>query len=512
MQNINSKVVFKDYSPNQMMLFPPSLEEMIEEKHPVRVVNEVIDQINIQPVLSKYKGGGTSSYHPRMLLKVLVYSYLRNIYSSRNIESALKENVHFMWLSGMNKPDHNTINRFRGERLKDGLKSIFTQIVVLLSDSGLLSLEELYLDGTKIEANANRYSFVWGKSVKTRKEKLLKQVDLLWEYANKVAKEEMEEEEKPDFAAISPEDLENTIRKIDNALKGKSIGKEEKQKLSIAKKQYPERLEKYNEQENLLGSKRNSYSKTDPDATFMRMKEDHLKNGQLKPSYNLQVSSNSQFIINFSIHQNRADSPTLPLHMDQIAQQYSQLPQTLTADSGYGSEENYEYLKKNDIKGFVKYNYFHLEQTKKYKEDPFRQENLHYNAEDDCFYCPMGQKMEKVGQQKITNPNGFEQHIISYQAQNCKGCPLISKCHKGKRNRIITVNHKLRNYKEEARRNLMSEEGIKHRSKRPIDVEPIFGFIKQNKNFRRFNLRGREKVEIEVGLLSIAINLAKKAA
>ena len=161
--------IFKAYHQNQMMLLPPNLEELIPQNHPVRIVNEVLDKIDIQPLIRQYKTGGSSSYHPLMLLKVIVYGYINNIYSSRKIEEALQQNIHFMWLGGMNTPDHNTINRFRSDKLKDSLKNIFVQVVRLLADEGLLSIKELYTDGTKIEANANRYTFVWGNAIKTNK-------------------------------------------------------------------------------------------------------------------------------------------------------------------------------------------------------------------------------------------------------------------------------------------------------------------------------------------------------
>jgi transposase len=173
-KNNRTKVVFKDYSPNQILLLPPSLEEMIDPNHPVRVVNQVIDSLDIDLLINKYKGGGCSSYHPRMLLKVLVYGYLTNEYSSRKIEQALNQNIHFMWLSGMSYPDHNTINRFRSDRLKGVLKEVFSQVVLLLVEKGIITLKEAYLDGTKIEANANRYTFVWGRSISKSKERIKK--------------------------------------------------------------------------------------------------------------------------------------------------------------------------------------------------------------------------------------------------------------------------------------------------------------------------------------------------
>jgi transposase len=493
-----------------MMLLPPSLEEMIIENHPVRVVNSVIEQIDLTPLLAKFKGGGTSSYHPKMLLKVMVYAYLNNIYSSRKMEAALLENIHFMWLSGMNKPDHNTINRFRSERLKDVLKQVFGQIVSLLAEEGLLSLKELYVDGTKIEANANRYTFVWGNAVKTNKEKIKKQVDELWQYAQQVAAEEMADETPIDFKEINAQKVKQAIARIDEALKEKPISKKVRQKLNYAKKTWPEALDRYKQHEKIIGDGRSSYSKTDHDATFMRMKEDHMKNGQLKPAYNLQISSNNQFITNYSIHRQTTDTGTLIAQLEQHKELYDQCPDAVTTDAGYGSEENYMYLEQNHIDSYVKYNYFHLEQKK--SKDPFHPESLYYNSQQDYLVCPMGQLMQNIGTATKKTDNGYIQTYTLYQARNCHGCPLRGQCHKAKGNRIIQLNHNLRRLKNITRQNLLSEQGIKHRKKRPWDVEPVFAYIKHNKNFKRFMLRGKEKVEIEAGLLAIAHNLSKKAA
>jgi transposase len=506
-----NKVVFKEYSPNQMLLLPPSLEEMIAADHPVRIVNRIIDSIDLDPLLKKYEGGGTSSYHPRMLLKAVVYGYLSNTYSSRKLEEAVKTNIHFMWLSGMSQPDHNTINRFRSERLKHVLKQVFKQVVLLLAEAGLVSLKEIYLDGTKIEANANRYTFVWGNSIKTSKERIGKQIEELWQYATQVAQEELKDTQPVTFDKIDAEKVRATIAQIDEALKDKPVSKKVKQKLNYAKKNWPENLEKYEQQEKIL-KQRGSYSKTDEDATFMRMKEDHMKNGQLKPGYNVQVSSNNQIITNYSVHQNPTDTTTLPKHLEQFSQLYEQTPHVVTADAGYGSEENYAYLEGADINAFVKYNYFHQEQTKKHQQDPFKQDNLFYNEKQDCFYCPMGQKMRKTGERKKKTSTGYEQITSLYEAQNCTGCPLKSLCHKRDGNRIIEANHRLRKYKQQAKERLLSPEGIAYRKKRSADIEPVFANIKHNKGFKRFMLRGLEKVSIETGLLAIAHNLSKMAA
>jgi len=509
MHSSKSKVVFKDYNPKQNMLLPPSLDELIDDNHSVRVVNQVIDHIDIDPLIKKFKGGGTSSYHPRLMLKVLIYGYLTNQYSSRKIEDALHQNIHFMWLSGMSYPDHNTINRFRSERLKGVLKQVFSQVVLLLVEAGHVSLKEAaYLDGTKIEANANRYTFVWGRSIKTNREKIKRQLKELWAYAESIAKEELENNEPDDFEQIDAEKVRQTIDNIDKALSGKEVDKKKKQKLNYARRNWPKNLDKYDEQEKQMGD-RNSISKTDPDATFMRMKEDHMLNGQLKPAYNWQISTQDQFILGYTIHQTTADTTTLPAHMESLEETLGQMPETLVADAGYGSEENYEYLEDKEVEAFVKFNYFHKEQTKKLKEDPHRIENLHYNEQLDCFYCPMGQAMSFVGESTQTTKNGYKQLKRHYQAQNCNGCPMRGVCHKGEVNRIIEVNPRLMRYKAIIRERLNSERGKKYRSQRPVDVEAVFGIIKSNHNFRRFMLRGLEKVEIEAGLLSLAHNLRK---
>lgn len=437
----SSKVVFKDYKPKENLLFPPNLSELIDEKHPVRIVSGIIDGLDIKSLIKSYKPGGTSCYHPKMLLKVLIYGYLSNIYSSRKMEQALKENIHFMWLSAMSRPDHNTLNRFRSERLKGEVKGIFTQIVLLLEKEGLVSLETTFVDGTKIEANANGYTFVWGRAVKKHKERIAEQLEELWNYAEGVAKDELQNTEDIDFKEVDSGKVAQTIEKINEVLKGKKTASKIRQKLNYAKKNWAVNLEKYKHQQEVLQG-RNSYSKTDTDATFMRMKEDHMRNGQLKPAYNLQVSTNRQFILHYSIHPNPTDTKTLESHLQGFEESYRKVPKELVADAGYGSEENYNLLKSKKIKAYVKYNYF--------------------------------RKDQKSGQ--ITT------------SQN---------------------NPKLAKIREKAFKLLSTRKGIQLRKQRCYDVEPVFAQLKHNKNFKRFMLRGKNKVEVEIGILAIAHNLKK---
>lgn len=509
-----STVVFKRNLQGQTMLLPPDLGELIPADHPVRVVNDILERIDITELLRQYRPGGTSSYHPRMLLKVLVYSYINNLYSSRRIEESVGQNIHYMWLAGMSRPDHNTINRFRGKRLQGCLRPIFTQVVLLLCEEGLLSIKELYTDGTKIEANAGRYTFVWGNAIKHSKERIKKQLNELWEYAKGVAASELDDPEPPGNGPIDSEKVKDTIARINDALKGSGarVDKKVKQKLNYAKNRWPGALERYAGQEEVLGKSRKSYSKTDTDATFMRMKEDHMRNGQLKPAYNVQISTNNQYIASYSIHQRATDTTTLIPHLEQHISDYGK-PANITADAGYGSEENYRWLERKRITGYVKHNYFDRDQNGNIRsKKPYTVDKLAYDPERDLYYCPSGEPMDNIGTRRPRTGTGFGQTITLYRARSCEGCPLRPRCHQQQGNRIIQVNHNLNRLKRQAEKRLKSKRGIKKRKQRCHDVEPVFGNIKHNHGFKRFMLRGLDKVNVEMGLLALAHNLRKRAS
>jgi len=238
-----------------------------------------------------------------------------------------------------------------------------------------------------------------------------------------------------------------------------------------------------------------------------------MKNGQLKAGYNVQISTSNQFIVNYTIHPNPTDTTTLAAHIHQHQASFGKTLKTLTADAGYGSEENYELLKAKDIQAYVKYGMFDKQQSEKYSsKKSFSPDKLFYNQAKDCYICPMGQQMDYIGNSKRVTTTGFRQISKKYQAKNCSNCPLNGACHKSKGNRIIEINENLEKYKLVAYELLNSEKGIEKRKQRCHDVEPVFGNIKQNHGFRRFMLRGKQKVAIEWGLLAIAQNIRKKAA
>lgn len=508
---------FKDYDQQQNWLFPPSIEDFIAKDHPVRIVNNVIEQINIDSLIQAYRVTGKPGYHPKMMLKVMVYAYMDNIYSSRKIEKAMRENINFMWLANRQVADHNTIARFRSEKLRSAFKDVFKQVVLLLAKEGLVSLKQVYTDGTKIESVAGRYTFVWGNAIKTNKKKMAEQLEQMWDYAQRIAEDEDKDPEPPDFKPLDPEKVKATAQKINKILKGNDkASSKAKAKGRYIAQHFPKNLEAYQQKESILGE-RNSYSKTDPDATFMRMKEDHMLNGQLKPGYNVQISSENQFVVNYTLHQQANDLHTLAPHLEQFTKLYQSYLEELIADAGYGSQENYELLEQNKVKAFVKYGSFDKEQakvkTKKRKGvKPFERDQLYYNPEKDTYTCPMGQTMKNIGTRSRRTKSGYLQQYSVYQAQNCQGCPLRGSCHKAKTNRQIERNHQLEEYRKKTRELLCSETGEQRLKRRTADVEPVFAHIKSNRNFKRFTHRGLEKVDLEFGLHALAHNVKKMSA
>lgn len=504
-----AKIRFKELISNQCVLFPSNLLERIPDNHPVLIVNQVVDQLNIDCLLSRYKGGGTSAYHPRMLLKVLFYAYLCNLYSCRKIAKALQENIYFMWLSGNSTPDFRTINRFRGEGLKEDIKELFTQIVLLLQEAGYISLDVQYIDGTKIESASNKYTFVWRGSVEKYKSKLEDKIrDVLSLVDKHIEQDKQEEKLSEQPKPIDSDLLRSKVDELNSRLH--KMDKIERKQVQQLQQDYLPRLEKYEDQLEKLGD-RNSYSKTDQDATFMRMKEDHMKNGQLKPAYNVQIGTEEQFITNLGIYQRAGDTPTLPSFLLDFENSYHKQSQTVVADAGYGSEQNYEFMEDNHIEAYVKYNYFHKEQKRAWKRNPFAVQNLFYNKEGDFFICPMGQRLTNMGEKKNKSDVDYTSTVTRYQAQNCNNCPLWCLCHKSKNNRIVEVNYKLNQYKKKAKERLLSEKGIYHRGKRCIEPEAVFAQIKHNHGWNRFRLKGLQKVNIEFTLVAIAHNLRKLA-
>ena len=508
---MSTKIHFRDYNPKQIILFPQRLDKDIAENDPVRVIDMVIDNLKLDNFKKLYKERGRSPYHPKMMLKAIIYGYMNNLYSCRKIETALKRDIHFIWLAGYEQPDFNTINRFRN-RVKDEINQVFTQLVILLAEKGFITLDVEYIDGTKIESKANKYTFVWRKSTEKNRAKLLEKIKtLLGQIDDTIAQENAEPENGQSF---TPAELRDIADELNRSLDNMPATKEQKEKRKVIKKQIKElrehadKLSEYDEKLRILGE-RNSYSKTDQDATFMRMKEDAMNNGQTKPGYNLQIGTENQFILDFGLFQTPGDPLTMISFFNSFLHRYDKFPKIFVADSGYGSEENYRYMEESGIDAYVKYNWFHREQRMHYEPNPFSSQALYYNAEGDYYICPMGQRMNRIGTSTAKTESGYITESARYKAQRCDGCPLRGSCFKAKGNRIIEVNHRLNEYRRKARERLTSEKGLRYRGQRCIEPEAVFGQMKYNMAYKRFRHTGIDKVNMDFAFFAIAFNLKK---
>ena len=505
---------FRSYDPDQTLLFPQRIDRDIPKDDPVRILKSVIESLDLSGFKKLYHERGRSPYHPKMMLMVILYSYMNNVYSCRKIEKLLYRDIYYIWLSGYQKPDFATINRFRN-RVKNEIGHIFTLLVLILVEKGFVTLEVEYLDGTKIESKANKYTFVWRKSVERNREKLLEKIRVLLQQIN----EQMAQDKAADVDTLelTPQTLCEISKEFKEALgsapeaktKEEKAAQRGKNKMFKELERHGEKLAEYNSRlEQMEG--RNSISKTDPSATFMRMKEDAMCNGQTKPGYNLQISSENQFITDFALFPNPTDTLTFIPFLGSFPGRYGRFPKRVVADSGYGSEENYRFMDEAGIEGFVKYNRFHLEHRPRYKPDTFHPDSLYYNEEGDYYICPMGQRMSRTGTVQPRTEGGYISQSACYRAIRCKGCPLRCLCYKAKANqRTIRVNHRLNSYKRKACELLTSEEGIKERGRRCIEPEAVFGQMKSNMAYRRFRHMGKDKVVMDFTFFAIAFNIKK---
>lgn len=378
----------------------------------------------------------------------------------------------------------------------------------MMVDLDFVSLEKQFIDGTKIEANAHKYSFVWKKSVEKNKAKLQAKIDSVLKDIGQAIESDLKDTDNKEQLEIDSQKLEEKIQAINQNAKAELLTKKQKKVVEKLKKEQLSKLKEYENHLEILGD-RNSYSKIDTDATFMRMKEDHMKNGQLKPAYNVQVSTENQIITHFSIHQKSTDFTTLEGHLVGFKNAYNKDSKQIIADAGYGSDENYQMLDNENVEFFIPYNMYRIEQTRKHKKNLFHPQNLHYNKELDFLVCPIGQKFAKIYTKSSKITTGFLQQHSVYQAQNCNGCPMRGQCFNAKGNRRIEINHNLQYLKAKAKENLESQEGKEIYAKRCVEPEPVFGNIKQNKHFKRFTLRKLPKINLEFGLIVIAHNFAK---
>ena len=517
-----TQVEYTAYGTEYQVCLPMNLEIIIPSDEPVRLLNAVTEELDYRRLTATYSRFGRIEYSPRLLFKIVLYGCSRGIYGTREIERACRENVNFMYLlEGHRPPDHNTIARFRKEHLPYAVEDLLNQMVKLLVQRGEISFGEsaVFIDGTKIEANANRYSFVWKTAVTKRQAKL----------GEKIAEELPKLLEASATGIVAPYIITvQRLKKLRKCLyakktesnttfvKGKGHHKSGLQKAIEAINEWLEKLKRYNLDIHICGE-RNSYSKTDPDATFMHMKEDHMKNGQLKPGYNVNVATVSEYIIGNYISADRTDTKTFIPFLKKLCNVHP--VRRVVVDSGYESEENYNYVDGSEqLSLFVKPADHEQKKKRKYKNDIGRRENMAYDAEKDEYTCAQGKKLQAVGVKKRKSDTGYVQEVTVYECADCKNCPAKGKCIRQKktdktpledRTKRLNVSKYFIRQREAMEKKISTDEGILLRINRSIQAEGVFAMIKEDMNFRRFLTRGNANVMVEWYLVSMAFNILK---
>ncbi|MGI6366563.1 MAG: IS1182 family transposase [Bacillota bacterium] len=506
-----------DYTPTggaYQLVIPMDIGELIPEDDSVRLLNAVLERMDYRKLHAAYSRLGRIETPPKSLFKVLVYGYMNGIYSSRALEQACKRDVNFMYLLGRSSaPDHATIARFRSERLPSVMDDLFSQLVYYLAEAGELSLLNAFIDGAKFEANANRYSFVWKKSTqkneakmqaKMRVElpKIAAEFGLRFRVGEKIRAKDLKKLRKRLYA----------LKEDTKFVKGKGKRKTPLQRAVETVEGYLARQRRYDGHNHIFGD-RNSFSKTDKDATFMRLKEDHMRNGQLKPAYNATIAVDAEYIVAAMISQERSDMATFIPIMEKL------LPLGYTepvADAGFESEENYTWCEENGQIAFIKPANHDRAKTRKYRSDIGKRENMLYDAESDAYICYAGNKIQAAYEKKAKTKSGYSTVTTVYSCARCAGCPHKAKCIKGsskipleKRSKNLHVSKTFQRQRAEMEGRINSEKGILLRTNRSIQVEGAFGVLKQDMGFRRFLLQGQVKVQTEFLLLAMAFNINK---
>ncbi|MFS0612652.1 IS1182 family transposase [Bacillus subtilis] len=520
--------MFKHYTMNQVVL-PLDLEIKLKENDIAFAIHDLVESIPEEAFEDFVRQTGRPAYHPRMMLKIILCGYTQSVFSGRKIEALLQDSIRMMWLAQGHEPSYRTINRFRSNPLIENiLRECFVQFRNQLVEKELIEEEAIFIDGTKIEANANKFTFVWRKSVERYSDKLIEKSNQL--YDELLEKEIIPAIEREKEEELSVKEMEEVVEKLDDKIEeynkemeASEVGSERKKLRSERKlpkqsrKQFMDfitRKQKYQNDMEIFGD-RNSYSKTDPDATFMRMKDDYMKNGQLKAGYNVQIATEGQYVLAYDVFPNPTDTRTLIPFLDLIEENFFELPEHIVADAGYGSEQNYEDIIVNRNRTpLITYNQYRKEKKKKHKDNAFHVDNWEYNEDEDTFLCPNGRKVRFSHHSKRTDKYGFIREFKVYECEDCSGCPLRDLCTKAKEgnNRKVYINEKWESQKEYVRTKLSDEKTGEIYGKRKTDVEPVFGFLKANLGFTRFSVRGKQKVKNELAFALMAVNLRKNAA
>lgn len=502
------------YNNYRQLVLPIETEIMIPKNDSVRLLSTILEGLDYSKLYDAYSTYGRNpAISPKTLFKVLVYANACDIQSSRDIEKACRRDINFMWLlEGQSPPDYSTISRFRKDRLKGCIEDLFYQMVTLLGELDEIEYKTIFIDGTKIEANANKYTFVWKKSINKLQKKLKENIKKIIEEINTSLEKQYKTEEE--FLTLDLfKEIKNELKAIaDNEniefVKGKGKRKNKIQKFIESLDAAIEKKSKYDGYDDIFDG-RNSFSKTDKDATFMHLKEDHMRNSQLKPAYNVQIGVEAEYIVGVDISSERSDQLTLIPFLDKLNQNLPKKYTNIVADAGYESEENYVYIENNNQITFIKPQAYEIMKSKKFKSNIGKRENMDYDSTNDEYVCFNKKRLKKVATLTKTSKSGYKSEITKYQCESCDDCIHKVKCTKTKGNREIQISKKFIEKRSTSLNNIISAEGILFRMNRSIQVEGAFGVLKEDHDFRRFLLRGAINVKIEFMLKALGYNINK---
>ena len=498
---------------------PIEIEKIIEIDDAVYSFSEIMDRIDLRKYLEKKENKiGRKRCDSVKLLKIIMFCFMENGYASlRYLEKCCKTDIRYMWLlDGMKAPSHMTFKNFIDDELSGAIEDIFLEINEVIFELEGVDLDHVYLDGTKIEANANKYTWVWKKSCLKNRDKVFEKVTKLIRRMNEkvLAGLGVKIDSRSEYAV---EYLEGLLKKYREAtgLEPEQFAKGRGHRKSLEQHQYQElegyieRLKRYAKHIGTCGEKRNSYSKTDPGATFMRVKRDYMGNDQLLPAYNMQTAVCNGYIAVMDVQQYASDMECFVPLMEKFNEMYGHYPKYPVADAGYGSYNNYLYCQEKGMEKFMKFTMFNKEtKDAKYRDDPYRSVNFKQDAEGNPI-CPNGKKfVHKATQPVKGNKYGRTEEI--YECESCEGCPFKEKCcPKAKGNRSIRMNQELTALHKEVIDNLHSIHGALLCMNRSIEAEGTFGSLKWNRSYKRAFRRGMDKVKMEFLLLACGYNLYK---
>lgn len=503
-------------TPYQLKL-PLEIEKIIEISDPVYTFCEVLNQIDLKRYLViKENRIGRKRFDSETLLKVILFAFMEHGYvSTRQIAKLCKTDIRFMWLLQDNEaPSHMTIDNFMKSCLIDNIDKIFAEINRYIFETENVDTEHIYIDGTKLEANANKYSWIWKKSsIKNRKKTFDKVSVLLSEINKSIVYHGVKFDIRSEYAIEYLEQVkEQYIRLADlhpeKIVRGRGHHKTQEQRYFDKLTEYTEKLKKYAEHIRISGEHRNSYSKTDNGATFFRMKRDYMGNDQLLPGYNIQLGLCDEYIAVYDVKQFASDTDCFQPLMEKFNGMYHKYPKYPVADAGYGSLNNYIYCQEHGMEKYMKFTMFKKEtEDKEYRENPYRAVNFPIN-ENGNPVCPNGKEFHYLYSRPVRG-NNFGRTEELYQCEDCSGCQLKEQCCKCEGNRIVRINEELTKIHEEVLSNLNSTKGALLRMNRSIQAEGSFATIKWNREYKRTRRRGLKGVIFELSLISCGFNLHK---